>query len=170
MDDAADSRADVSAAEERVRGEERLEEHAVNLSSVEAIGPALLLRASQSARKCECEGRRRVASAAISMCSACTHSTCGDCKARPDHRYVDDTTERLRPDQFEAEVKRVLPMRFTLDGFTTDALTAKFAELEAAGVPVDGTLKKSYLATLPAAIGQHEVRCLPRVLMDHSWD
>ena len=160
MADTTKDSAAPTSAEKRIQGDERLTEHAVNLSSIEALDATLLTRAGQSARKCECEGRRRTSpeDVAISACTACTHSTCADCQARPDHSYVTDTSGRMHPDLFEAELKRVLPMRFALEGFGINVLERKVAELEAEGIPVDSKLKKSYLATISVALTESEVR------------
>ncbi|KAK4703476.1 hypothetical protein P7C70_g2742, partial [Phenoliferia sp. Uapishka_3] len=153
---AAAEAATIVAVEKRIQGEERLTQHAVNLSSVEALDPSMLARADQSSRKCECEGRRRIATAAIYTCVACGHSACEECKGRPEHDFVKSMGERLHPDAFESEVKRALPMRFKLEGFELESLKEKIAALEADQVPVNTSIKKSFLDAIPAALDSHE--------------
>lgn len=59
MADVTSSVAKVSTTASMIVGEELLVDHAVDLSSFEPLTPAFLELASQSARRCECEGAAR---------------------------------------------------------------------------------------------------------------
>lgn len=148
----------VTSVEKNIKGEERLVQHAVNLSSVEALSTELLDHASQSARKCECEGRRGVSKVDIFKCTSCRHSTCANCRARPQHSYVLDEAPRIHPDVFETEVKKALPMRFKLEGFGRVQLNTRVQVLEQDGLAVDPVLREKYLDAVSSALGDNEVR------------
>ncbi|KAL8287458.1 hypothetical protein RQP46_003316 [Phenoliferia psychrophenolica] len=140
----------------QIVGADLLTAHDVDLSTFSALTPALLALALQTARKCECEGRRGTSSAAIYKCTSCTRSTCADCKTRPEHHDVVDPAPRAHPDVFEAEVKKVLPLRFTLDGFGKEALEEVFANAVKTGAPVAAKLKEKYIERLAEAIPNRE--------------
>lgn len=150
--------ADVEASvnvEDRIRGQERLVDHPVDLASFAPPSADLLDKASRSARKCICEGRAGTSNLKTYVCTSCGHSTCEACKSRPEHHYAEIEGERFAPDAFEAEFKKILPMRFRLEGFSLDALKAKFAALEETKVPVQKA--DDYFEAIADAIDHVEV-------------
>ncbi|KAI5478763.1 hypothetical protein MNV49_004589 [Pseudohyphozyma bogoriensis] len=137
----------------RIRGEDRLNVTAPDFSTCTPVDDGFLERARQSARKCVCEGRLNISTSEILRCTSCAHSVCSACQARPTHDFVKDTSPRLPPAGFEAELKAVLPMRFHLKGFSLDALTlcaeAQFAK---DGSTCDKKLLQGYLEAIAAAV------------------
>lgn len=150
-----DAEATTVNVEDRIRGQDRLVDHPVDLASFAAPSADLLDRASRSARKCICEGRAGTSSVKTYVCTSCGHSTCETCKSRPEHHYAEIESERFPPDAFEAEFKKILPMRFKLEGFSLDALKAKFAALEETKVPVQKA--DDYFEAIADAIDNVEV-------------
>ncbi|SCZ92470.1 BZ3500_MvSof-1268-A1-R1_Chr5-2g07888 [Microbotryum saponariae] len=139
--------------EGRIRGEERLLPHPVDLAAFNPLTDGFLERAAQTARKCLCEGRTSNTpdDVAIMVCDACGHSTCAKHVARPDHRYRVETGKRASPDSFIAELKGLLPMRFTLAGFDLKSLQDRVADLLAGGVPLEES-QSAYYERIAAAI------------------
>ncbi|CEH17129.1 dna repair protein rad8 [Ceraceosorus bombacis] len=74
----------------------------------------LLKHAVESAQRCSCEGRTGVSDKKIFKCSACEHTACATCKGRPEHLFELDERSRQRPEAFEAQLKKYLPMRLRL--------------------------------------------------------
>ncbi|SCV72512.1 BQ2448_4049 [Microbotryum intermedium] len=139
---------DVKAVdiEGRIRGDERLLPHPVDLAAFNPLTDGFLERAAQTARKCLCEGRTSNTpdDVAIMVCDACGHSTCAKHVARPDHRYRVETGKRASPESFIAELKGLLPMRFALSGFDLKTLQGKVAELLEQGVPLEASHPNYY--------------------------
>lgn len=154
-----------AAVADRIRGQERLEASPVDLTSFATLSPSLLALAQKSARKCICEGREGTALVPTFRCTTCDHSSCANCKAKPEHTYVLEELERVAPDVFEAEAKRMLPMRFSLAGFGKEALESKCKEAEKEGVKLDSTLVDALVEVAAEALVDAEVRCLFCVLL-----
>lgn len=142
---------------DRIRGQERLEAAPVDLTSFAPLSPSLLALSQRSARKCICEGREGTASVPIYRCTTCNHSSCANCKAKPEHTYVLEDNERVAPDVFEAEAKSMLPMRFSLAGFGKEALEAKRVEVEKEGVKLDGAFVDTLIELIAEALVGAEV-------------
>lgn len=128
--------ADGVDVEMRIRGMDRLVPHPIDLASFAAPAADLFTRASQSARKCVCEGRLGTSTVAVYRCPSCDHTSCESCRGRPVHQYVVDEQERLKPELFEADLKAMLPMHMSLEGFSFDQLTAQIGALGASGVKI----------------------------------
>ncbi|BGP45700.1 hypothetical protein JCM10450v2_001530 [Rhodotorula kratochvilovae] len=106
------------ALEARLRGDERLVEHPVDLASAQPAPADLLERAHRSARKCACEGPLDVSPHEISVCAGCGHSACAPHQGKPKHHYVaEGAVKREKPATFESDLKALLPMRVTVPGF-----------------------------------------------------
>jgi hypothetical protein len=75
----------------------------------------LLESAVASAQRCSCEGRAATSDQPIFQCTQCKHTACGRCKGRPEHSFEPFLDERLDTDDFEAELKALLPMRIVLN-------------------------------------------------------
>lgn len=153
-----DAEATTVNVEDRIRGQERLVDHPVDLASFAPPSADLLDKASRSARKCICEGRAGTSSLKTYVCTSCGHSACEACKSRPEHHYAEIEGERLAPDAFEAEFKKILPMRFKLQGFSLDALKTKLAALEETKVPVEAA--DDYFKAIADAVDNVEVSSL----------
>ncbi len=143
--------------EDRIRGEDRLAEESVDLSKYDELEASTLELANKTGRKCTCEGRSGLANAPISYCEACGHTTCEDHKAVPAHHYKEDPTKREDPHNFAAEIKKKLPMRFSLIGFNKEALEAKADELRSAGAPLNEKVLPGFIETVSSAVDGHEV-------------
>mmetsp|Transcript_22634 Transcript_22634/g.62827 ORF Transcript_22634/g.62827 Transcript_22634/m.62827 type:complete len:2149 (-) Transcript_22634:730-7176(-) len=83
----------------------------------------LLQEAERSAQLCFCEGREGMA-AHIHKCQDCSATVCQKCAGRPEHRFLDDTVQRLSPQEFAATLKAALPMRLCLNGICKGSLEA----------------------------------------------
>ncbi|KAM0749618.1 hypothetical protein T439DRAFT_289966 [Meredithblackwellia eburnea MCA 4105] len=140
---------------ERIRGEDRLANEEVDMSQVAALSSGLLDKARRSSRMCECEGRRGLA-AKVLICSSCERTSCSSCRARPEHHYVEFNEPRIKPDDFEAEIKAALPMRFTLDGFSSKQLEARKANMEELGLKVSPELWGPFVDEVSEAIKDRE--------------
>ncbi|KAK4048042.1 hypothetical protein OIO90_005943 [Microbotryomycetes sp. JL221] len=144
----------------RIRGLNRLVDHAVDLASFAAPAEDLFERAHSSARKCICEGRNETSPLEIYACRSCEHTSCAACRGRPQHRYELDVTPRLSPSDFEAEFKSILPMRFRLQGFSEKQLKKRVMDLYKTGLrvsnPATNAGVQAYLAAVAAAVDQQE--------------
>lgn len=153
----ADAEPEVVNVADRIRGEERLVDHPVDLAAFAPPSADLLDKAARSARKCVCEGRSGTSPLTTYVCTSCGHTTCEACMGRPQHHYEADSTERIAPDVFEAELKKRLPMRFKLDGFSLEAISKRVATLKEAEVPV-AKGKDAYFEAIAEAVDSVEVR------------
>ncbi|CAK4032193.1 DNA repair rad8 [Lecanosticta acicola] len=74
--------------------------------------------ASQSQRRCYCEGPRTLTKSAIQRCIDCGHTTCINCGGNPTHNYKQDrllTNARMLPQSFRDHLTSILPMRLHLE-------------------------------------------------------
>ena len=143
--------------EDRIRGEDRLTEESVDLSKCDNLDWSTLELANRTGRKCVCEGRSGVAKNQILHCEACGHTTCEHCKAVPEHRYKPDPTKREDPHAFSTEIKKKLPMRFSLVGFDKQSLEAKADELRQDGAPLNEKVLGGFIEAVAAAVDGHEL-------------
>lgn len=165
-----DVEVEKSSIDENIRGDSRLGHTSVNLTSTESLTPEFIQQAIKSARRCVCEGRTDTATTPISVCKDCGHSNCEKCKSRPSHSYEFSPLERVNPDAFEKEAKRILPMRFQLDGFALTGLKNTVDALVKDGTPVDKQLASSYLETVADTIDGAEVSIsLARILKKKNF-
>ncbi|KAH9951203.1 hypothetical protein B0H21DRAFT_888547 [Amylocystis lapponica] len=112
--------------EDRVSGEDQLIEKPLDLASTSRIALSKLLeRAEQSARLCECEGRRGMTDRPLNRCQDCGSSSCVRCGGRPEHNYepIDlQANPRISPSAFAQELKSTLPMSLELANVTKELL------------------------------------------------
>ncbi|KAK4046509.1 hypothetical protein OIV83_006035 [Microbotryomycetes sp. JL201] len=150
---------EAASVESHIRGLDKLVEHTVDLGAFDAPSADIFERASRSARKCVCEGRNETSQLEIYQCTSCAHTSCAACRGRPLHHYAHDTTERLAPTEFEAELKQVLPMRFKLSAFSLEALRNCMENCRLRNMPVveaDQEGLEAYLRTVSDAVNQQE--------------
>lgn len=140
-----------------IRGEARLGHTVVDLTTYSPLTPEFLTQAVQSARRCVCEARTDIAKKPISVCKNCQHSSCGACISRPAHSYELSPLDRVDPEAFEKEAKKVLPMRFQLDGFELEGLKTRVEELVKDDTPVNQKLIQSYLELVAETVAGNEV-------------
>ena len=77
----------------------------------------LLRQSAASARMCTSEGRDGLAPSGILRCTECGSTVSNACKGHPEHANLTPLTdERIAPAEFEATLKRLLPMCFELTG------------------------------------------------------
>ncbi|BGP05622.1 hypothetical protein JCM10049v2_001428 [Rhodotorula toruloides] len=138
--------------EARFRGADRLAEHPVDLASFKPSPADLLDRAHRSARKCTCEGPEDVSEHKIYTCQGCGHSSCEAHKGKPEHRYVAETVERESPAKFAADLRDLLPMRFTVPGFEREAMAKLVEEAEKKGAKTDKAVVERYLDVIDDAL------------------
>lgn len=114
--------------ESHVSGDAQLLKKPLDLSVVDEYTlPDLLIRAEQSARLCECEGRSDMTTRDLSRCVDCHTSSCDKCGGRPEHNFqkIDfSANPRLAPSTFARELKGVLPMSLAVSGTTEKLLDA----------------------------------------------
>lgn len=127
---------EIVDVEKRIQGQDRLVPHVIDLAFFNAPPADLFERASQSARKCICEGRLGTSPVPVYRCPSCGHTSCESCRGRPVHQYVKDEQTRVRPESFEADLKAMLPMRMSLAGFSFDELKARVDALALKGFKV----------------------------------
>lgn len=147
----------VAPISESIRGEARLGHTVVDLTTYSPLTPEFLTQAGQSARRCVCEARTDIATKPISVCQVCQHSSCAACISRPAHSYELSPLDRVDPEAFEKEAKKVLPMRFQLDGFELEGLKTRVEELAKDGTPVNQKLIQSYLELVAETVAGNEV-------------
>ncbi len=131
----------------------RLSELSLELAKYDGIAVAtLLVEAERSRRLCYCEGQMLTTSKQLQWCTECLRTTCEKCGGTPTHTYkaLDSNTINLRlsPQAFEEKVKKALPMRLTVPGFSRGRLeelrSASLAQVHAK------TWEKYINAILPA--------------------
>ncbi|TFY64925.1 hypothetical protein EVJ58_g2301 [Rhodofomes roseus] len=112
--------------EERISGEDQLVEKPLDLASTaETRLTALLQKAQQSARLCECEGRKDITDRQLNRCVDCGSSSCVKCGGRPEHNFeaIDvNANTRLPPLAFAKELKATLPMSLSLANVSRELL------------------------------------------------
>ncbi|EMS22035.1 DNA repair protein rad8 [Rhodotorula toruloides NP11] len=138
--------------EARFRGADRLAEHPVDLASFKPSPADLLDRAHRSARKCTCEGPEDVSEHKIYTCQGCGHSSCEAHKGKPEHRFVAETVDRESPAKFAADLRDLLPMRFTVPGFERDAMAKLVEDTEKKGAKTDKAVVERYLDVIDEAL------------------
>ncbi|KII87340.1 hypothetical protein PLICRDRAFT_125381 [Plicaturopsis crispa FD-325 SS-3] len=132
--DVDDGAATVVALEDRIAGEDQLNEKELDLSvSTTHSLPALLAHAERSARLCECEGRKNVTERVVRRCADCGATSCTKCGGRPEHNFAPLTVKRTPPSAYAQELKAALPMRLSVATVTRELLDGL---KEAAGVDI----------------------------------
>jgi hypothetical protein len=152
--------ADQSAADkDHVLDRGVLSANALALTSCAPSSAQLFDAAARSARMCVCEGRVSIAKARILRCQDCGHTCCEQCAGRPEHNYVPDNAQRLNPGDFESELKKALPMRVGISGFTREALDKTLEDVKDR-LQVDN-LWERYAAAISDALHGAEVPIYP---------
>ncbi|KAH9930325.1 uncharacterized protein B0H18DRAFT_1093698 [Fomitopsis serialis] len=112
--------------DERVSGEDQLVEKPLDLASTAETRLAKLLQqAQQSARLCECEGRKDITDRQLNRCVDCGSSSCIKCGGRPEHNFeaIDVNADpRMPPLAFAKELKSTLPMSLSLANVSRELL------------------------------------------------
>jgi hypothetical protein len=120
------SAGDIISIENRILGEDQLSQKPLDLSVTNERPLAeLLADAEQSARLCECEGRKDTTDRQVLRCSECGSSCCKKCAGRPEHNFAPiDVTKypRLSASAFDKELKSTLPMCLSLSNVTQELL------------------------------------------------
>ncbi|KAI0940949.1 hypothetical protein AcV7_003183 [Taiwanofungus camphoratus] len=128
----------IVPVDEHIRGEEQLVEKPLDLSSTAPVALAsLLARAEQSARLCECEGRKDITDRVLNRCIDCGSTSCIKCGGRPEHNYehIDTVTNpRISPTVFGQELKSTLPMSLSLSNVSQELLDS-LREASGAKIP-----------------------------------
>ncbi|KAI8447819.1 hypothetical protein BY996DRAFT_4592428 [Phakopsora pachyrhizi] len=139
--------------EKRLIGEDELSPLPLNLSTTSPITSNFFERAAASARLCICEGRSGTATAKIQCCQTCGYTSCEICGGRPRHNYQVRVDPRVNPSEFEAELKRILPMRLSIQGLAEDLLDKLASQAESADIDVDRSdwkiIKQAIISSLP---------------------
>lgn len=141
--------------DDRIRGQEHLSTMKLDLVSCDHLTSDIFDLAIRSSRKCNCEGRERTSTAPILECTTCGFTTCKDCAGRPEHTLQSDDGMRVSPAEFEAAVIKLLPMRFSLEGFDSQSLSA-LVERESE-LPLDTKIMASYVTKVSESIQDNEV-------------
>jgi hypothetical protein len=128
----------------------------LDLTSYAPSSHQLFDAALRSARMCVCEGRLSIAKSRILRCQDCGYTCCEQCAGRPEHNYVPDETQRIKPGDFESEIKKALPMRLAISGFTREALEKTIESIKGR-FEVD-TLVERYVAAVSEALEGAEVQ------------
>lgn len=80
--------------------------------------------ASKGSQLCRCEGGLYRKIRPFHICRSCGHTCCQKCKGNPMHQFenisVEELKKRIDPGDFEAFIKRALPMRIILKGIAVD--------------------------------------------------
>jgi len=152
----------------RFRGEDRLKNHPVDFAASTPPPADLLDLADRSARKCDCEGPDGFSPNPISTCVKCGHSACAAHQGKPKHVYEEVKAERLLPDEFEAKLKAMLPMRLTIPGLTDQTLRQLIDEVTEKGVEVDVKLAKQYLKAIVPCL-EHAEYHFERIYRRRGW-
>ncbi|KZT67381.1 hypothetical protein DAEQUDRAFT_812927 [Daedalea quercina L-15889] len=144
--------------DERVSGEDQLVEKPLDLASAaETRLRTLLEKAQQSARLCECEGRKDITDRQVNRCVDCGSSSCVKCGGRPEHNFetIDiEANPRLPPLAFAKELKSTLPMSLSLTGVSRTLLdTLK----ETASVSIPNSRWQAWCDVV-ARVATHELR------------
>ncbi|KAI9877173.1 MAG: hypothetical protein M1830_004631 [Pleopsidium flavum] len=134
----------------------RLSELSLGLAEYDDIEVATLLaEAERSRRLCYCEGQILTNSKQVQRCTECLHTTCKKCGGTPTHAYKALDTEtvnmRLSPQAFEEKVKKALPMRLTIPGFSR----GRFEELRISSpAEVPAKTWEQYINAIVPALGE----------------
>lgn len=152
----------------RFRGEDRLKDHPVDFAASTPPPADLLDLADRSARKCDCEGPDALSPNPISTCIKCGHSACTTHQGKPKHVYEEIRTERLLPDEFEAKIKAMLPMRLTIPGLTDATLRQLIDKVTEKGVEVDSKVAKQYLKAIVPRL-EHAEYHFERIDRRRGW-
>ena len=144
--------------EERVSGEDQLVEKPLDLASTASTQLESLLKlAQQSARLCECEGRKDITDRQLNRCVDCGSSSCVKCGGRPEHNFekIDvNANPRLPPLTFAKELKSTLPMSLSLTGVSQTLLDSLKKK---AGVSIPDRRWQAWCAAV-LRVATHELR------------
>ena len=121
-----DAQPSIDNLDEHIVGEDLLHKKPLEFSSARDHSLRdILSRASESARLCQCEGRKDITTQELLRCKDCGTSSCKKCGGRPEHNPepIDVVANpRLSPLTFAKELKLTLPMCLSLKGITEDLL------------------------------------------------
>ncbi|MBW0476709.1 hypothetical protein O181_016424 [Austropuccinia psidii MF-1] len=129
--------ADEFKPEDLLTGDQDLISNPLDLSKTSKINPNFFERATASARLCICEGRSGIAPAKIQCCQTCGYTSCQICGGRPSHNYQIRDSERLNPGTFERELKEILPMRLSIQGFDQSLFSQLLSQAQEAEIQVN---------------------------------
>ena len=99
---------------------EHLSRRSIDFGPSQKVSVSVLERlASNSIRRCLCEGQFGNTRRTIYICRKCGHTACQQCQGIPKHSYVELSAEesaaRTYPQTFTSLIKAALPTRLTID-------------------------------------------------------
>ncbi|PYH96052.1 putative C-5 cytosine-specific DNA methylase [Aspergillus ellipticus CBS 707.79] len=139
------------------RGEYTMVPSPMQLSGVGEIDVLELKKeAASSARYCVCE-RQTGIQTNISRCTLCQHTACSECAGNPAHEYERWTDlVRTSPLDFVRKLRRILPARLVLSGFSRESYRALKTD---GSVNCSWDIWKDFLGAISPAISD-ELRLL----------
>lgn len=156
-----------------IRGEQELASQARPydlVSLVKVDMPTLLARAAASSQLCICEGAADVKTD-IYRCTACDHTVCEGCKARPSHQLELDLKaqqgHRESPRAFEDYLKAALPMRMQF-GADSKRLETALNDAAASISGLDGRDIQRWLDRVTTVLAAAEFR-FSHLKRDRVW-
>ena len=112
-------------------------------------------KATDSFRRCYCEGRTQTTTRRILICHKCQHTSCEACAGIPSHDYRALSSQlpnpRIDPQIFANDIRKVLPMRLHLANLDLRNVTSKFESVWAA---VNSAERKLFSSTLERSLSE----------------
>ena len=142
----------------------------VNFDTVPAGEISLLLsEAAASAQCCACEGQNCSIATSLKtyQCKDCLFLACEKCAGLPKHTYHEaNNLPRKLPHPFVEHLKKVLPLRLSLTGNTSQSFLATLAQFNASTAKPRVNLDEFRNAVLPALSDEYRFTMIKRF---KSW-
>ena len=154
----------------RKKDKEQLHAKALNFGPSQVVPVSVLQAvASNSVRRCLCEGQFSNTTRIIYKCKKCAHTVCQKCRGIPKHSYVElgaeESASRAPPQAFVSLIKKALPTELTIANLSWSSFEAAYDEQH----PISGDRDLYQTALQPAFDDQFRFHSVIRSEIWSIW-